>query len=81
MISITLNDLAADSADFFQHLPVGEPCAVVDAGRTVALVIGTGDLHGAMPRQAGIYAGLITIAPDFNEALPEGDEALDRPIS
>ena len=80
MLSITLNDLSADSADFFQHLPAGESCAVTDAGRTLALVIGMDAPKAATPRQAGFYAGQITIAPDFNEPLADWDEALDRPV-
>jgi len=80
MLSITLKHLSADSADFFQHLPAGEPCTVTDAGRTLALVIGMGAPEAAMPRPAGLYAGQITIAPDFNEPLADWDEALERPV-
>jgi len=33
-----------------------------------------------MPRPAGLYAGQIAIAPDFNEPLADWDEALERPV-
>ncbi len=80
MLSININDLSAESAHFFQHLPLGEPCAVPDAGRTLALVIGMDAPKPATPRPAGFYAGQITIAPDFNKPLADWDEALDRPV-
>jgi antitoxin (DNA-binding transcriptional repressor) of toxin-antitoxin stability system len=80
MISIDLDDLITDGADFFQHLPAGESCTVTDAGRTVTLVIGMGAPRAATPRPAGLYAGQILIAPDFNEPLADWDEALDRPV-
>ena len=80
MLSININDLSAECVDFIQHLPPGEPCAVTDAGRTLALVIGMNAPKSATPRPAGFYAGQIIIAPDFNEPLADWDEALDRPI-
>ena len=80
MLSININDLSADNAEFFQHLPPGEPCTVTNAGGTLALIIGMDAPKSATPRPAGFYAGQITIAPDFNDPLTDWDEALERPV-
>ena len=53
--------------------------SILHEGKVVALLMGTSP-HPSEPRPLGCYAGQISIAPDFNDPLPEWDEALESPL-
>jgi hypothetical protein len=79
MQTATFEDIAAQGASFLLKLSPSEPVSILHEGKIVALMMGTSP-HPSEPRPLGCYAGQINISPDFNEPLPEWDDALESPL-
>jgi len=79
MQTATFDQLAAEGAAFLSKLIPGEPVTITHEGHAVALLIGVASKATA-PRPLGCYAGQIKVGADFNDPLPEWDEALDAPL-
>ncbi len=76
MQTATFEEIAARGASFLLTLSSSEPVSILHEGKVVALLMGTYP-QPSEPRPLGCYAGQINVATDFNDPLPEWDEALE----
>lgn len=71
-IQVNTHEAKTHLSDLLQRVMNGEEIIIAKAGKPIARLL---PYHPApQPRQPGDDAGLVTIAPDFDEQLPEFEE-------
>jgi len=56
-----------------ERVEAGEEITIARAGRPVARLV---PVHARQPRRPGLWKGRVTIHPDFDDPLPEFEQAL-----
>jgi len=71
-IQINIHEAKTHFSDLLQRVMNGEEVIIAKAGKPVARLLPYQPVP--QPRQPGNDAGLVTIAPDFDEPLPEFED-------
>ncbi len=79
MKTATLDQITSQGEVYLATLHAGDAVTILQNGKAVALLIGVTP-KGSAPRPLGCYAGQIQVGSDFNDPLPEFDQAIESPL-
>ena len=71
--SVNIHEAKTHLSRLIEQVEAGEEITICRAGRPVARIVGYAVRRE--PRQPGFWKGLVVIKPNFDDPLPEFDEA------
>ncbi len=74
--AVNVHDAKTHLSRLLERVEAGEEITLARAGRPVARLVPYRPRRE--PRKPGIWKGRVVIGPDFDDPLPEFDEALGR---
>lgn len=73
---VNVHEAKTHLSRLLERVEAGEEITLARAGRPVARLVPF--RHQQEPRKPGIWKGKVVIGPDFDDPLPEFEEALGR---
>ena len=70
---VNIHEAKTHLSRLVERVEAGEEITIARAGRPVAMLVPVRRLR--TPRRPGIWKGRVVIGPDFDDPLPEFDEA------
>jgi prevent-host-death family protein len=72
---VNIHEAKTHLSRLVERVEAGEEITIARAGRPVARLV---PVQQRRPRRPGLWKGRVVISPDFDDPLPEFDEAFGR---
>ena len=73
---VNIHEAKTHLSRLIERVEAGEEITIARAGRPVARLVRV--RHSLQPRRPGIWSGQVVIGPDFDDPLPEFEEAFSE---
>jgi prevent-host-death family protein len=76
--AVNIHEAKTHLSRLVERVEAGEEITLARAGRPVARIVPF--THRREPRKLGLWKGRVVIHPNFDDPLPEFEEAFEKPI-
>jgi len=76
-VIVNVHEAKTRLSQLLKHVEAGEEVVIARHGTPVAQLV---KIEARPARKLGLLQGTITVAPDFDDWLPEFEESIERPL-